>query len=75
MEVHLDADMKSVHRRLAGSHQHRRGLENLRRLLQGEPPLSLPKHEYVKEVGCGIGFCTVCGSDDLNDGNHTGLLS
>jgi len=73
MEVHLDADMLSVHERLKNAHQHKRGLENLRRLFSGEPPLPVPKHVYVQKEGCGIGFCTQCHSDDINDGNH--LLS
>jgi hypothetical protein len=70
MKVHFDADMRSVHARLAGTHTRKRGFENLRRLLHDEPPLPLPKHEYVQEVGCGIGFCVECHSDDKNDGNH-----
>lgn len=70
MKVYFDADMRSVYSRLANEYQQRRGVDNLHRLLHDEPPLPLPKHEYVKEVGCGIGFCEVCHSDDINDGNH-----
>ena len=45
--------------------------ENLVRLFQGLPPLyDGPKHKYEAEQGCGIGFCTVCFSDDKNDGQH-----
>jgi hypothetical protein len=40
-------------------------------LLHGKKVKSkYPPHKYQMETTCGIGFCKVCGSDDMNDGNH-----
>lgn len=66
----LKADLPSVYKRLSERAARLRGLENLHRMLHGEPALPLPKHEYVREHGSGIGLCEVCLSDDIHDGNH-----
>jgi hypothetical protein len=40
-------------------------------LLSGKKLLSkIPVHKYKKEKTCGIGFCSICYSDDIHDGNH-----
>lgn len=35
---------------------------------------ALKPHEYIQQIGGGIGQCTVCGSDDINDGRHIRAL-
>ena len=40
-------------------------------LLQSKnSPLTCPPHQYIPETTAGIGFCSVCYSDNRNDGNH-----
>jgi hypothetical protein len=68
--ISLNADMKSVCKRLSNRSQEKRAFENLSRLFSNKNPLPLPKHEYVRESESGIGFCLHCYSDNMNDGNH-----
>ena len=72
MKIHLDANLTKVYERLSSKVRDERAFDNLRRLIHGEPCRLLPKHKYAAETGSGIGFCTLCYSDDMNDGNHVG---
>ena len=40
-------------------------------LMQGKKlPTIYSRHKYIPETSSGIGFCSVCHSDNINDGNH-----
>ena len=48
--------------------------DNLKALMQGLPaPITTPPHKYIADIVSGIGFCTVCYSDNEQDGNHIGV--
>ena len=45
--------------------------EKLKALLHGERiPNNAKPHKFISETTSGIGFCSICYSDDINDGCH-----
>jgi hypothetical protein len=63
--MNFDADMISVYHRLAEKVRKERAKKNHKK-----SQASIPKHKYIADTTSGIGFCTVCYSDDEHDGNH-----
>lgn len=39
-------------------------------ILEYHTKLSQIPHHYEQEIDAGIGFCKICYSDNMNDGNH-----
>jgi cell division protein FtsB len=44
--------------------------QQIKELVKMHDELASIPHHYRKNLTSGIGFCDICFSDDMNDGNH-----